>query len=175
MVKITQYHPVKIIILKHPISKSHFLTILGILNHHRKVPMTTIGKDRGIQSIENDIHKLWIEDGIVMKIYRTEINNITLEIAKRLVAERKKICNGKTYPMLVDTNRVPSIDHDAREYLGCEKSCQNLSAIGILSHNPISTIFINFYIKFSQSTIPKKMFNSREKAIRWLNQFRHLN
>ena len=65
---------------------------------------------------EDKYHTLSILDGIIHGIYKPKIKQIDLELAKKLVNDRKIVSKGNTYPVFADLYKAVSISKEARNY-----------------------------------------------------------
>ena len=123
--------------------------------------------------IENQYVQVGLRDEIVYTEYKQNLI-INMEVARRyIVEERLKISNGITRPFLADIRNLKSVDNDARDYLASDEACQFISAIAIVTGNRIQQLFANFYLIFSQPTIPTKLFTNKEKGLQWLRQYKN--
>ena len=127
-------------------------------------------------SIENDIHTLYLVDGIIHAAY-TPKSHITLEKAKQTVKDRIEICNGVPMPVLGDIRHLKGMDNEAREYLAKDECFELLPAIAILAENPFQFIIYKFFFTFinKENKVPTKLFRNKEKALLWLGAFRSSN
>lgn len=121
--------------------------------------------------IETDHAQYWIEEGIIHVIYKSNLL-ISLDIAKKMVAERLKLTAGKTMPLYADIRGLISIDTISRKYLAGEEAIKNLSAGAIHINGLISKLAGNIFITVEKPPIPTKLFTDRDKAIGWLEKFK---
>ena len=124
---------------------------------------------------EDEYHTLYLEDGIIHGTYKPKIRRIDLKLAKKLVSDRKIVSNGKTYPVLADLYKAVAIDKDARNYFSSKESIEGLSAVGVLVSNQIAKFGATIWNMINEPAIPTKIFTNKEKAIKWLQQFRYMN
>jgi hypothetical protein len=128
--------------------------------------------------IDSEYCEMWLENGIIFQIYKPDLV-ITIDIAKAMVEDRLKISNGITRPMLADIRNLVSIDAESREYLAGDRAIYLLSAGAILLGSSlkdyIATLTANIYLKIDRPRFPTKLFNDKEKALKWLETFRNLN
>lgn len=122
--------------------------------------------------IENDYVRLWIEDGIVHEYFKVE--RITLEMARNIVRDRLKLSNGITMPLFIYSNNVKTMDKKAREYFGTEESLMYLSASAMLVDNYVTLLVSKLFLAFTKPALKVEIFKSREKALKWLQQFKNL-
>lgn len=98
---------------------------------------------------------------------------ITLEVAKQVVEERKKLTNYKVAPILVDIRDVKEVDRAARLYFSSPEGTELLSAVAILTESKFSIFLSNFFqsVNLKKSQFPIRMFNNEEAAILWLKEY----
>jgi len=117
----------------------------------------------------------WLEDGIVVQSVNPAISELNLQMAKQLVVDRK-IASGaeeRAVAVLVIPNNSINIDKDVKEYYNMSEPYVNINAIAILIDNPIILFIINIVLAFSRKkNVPTEIFNSKEKALRWLTQYK---
>jgi hypothetical protein len=118
---------------------------------------------------ENETVKIWIEENIVNGIYKSK--NIDLNTAKQIIADRLKICQGKTYPLLADIRNVQSFTKEARDYIATHGT-ELVSATAILTDSPVNKIIGNFYLTISKPQIPTKLFTNKADAEKWLTNYK---
>lgn len=124
--------------------------------------------------IENKYHKMWVQDGVVHQEYKPELR-INIDIAKSMVQDRLSLINGQTMPLLIDARNFASIDSDARRYLGSHDAAKLQSAGAIFINNYLVMLASNIFLNINKPPIPAKVFTDKNKAIRWLQQFRFIN
>jgi hypothetical protein len=120
---------------------------------------------------EQQIAKIWIENDIMNIVFHPE-TVISIEDAKKVVQERIKLCNNKDYPIYADVGGVISIDAATRKYFKGPEARKNAKATAMYVNTPISRFLGNLFMKVDRPIMPTKMFTNREKALKWLNQFK---
>lgn len=120
---------------------------------------------------ENEYVEMWIEDGIVYEIFKADLS-VTLEVAKKIVADRLKTYGAITYPFFIDIRGLVYGDIAARRYFVGEESICYVSAGAILTNNFISRFAGNVFIKIDKPSIPTRLFTNKKKAILWLEQYK---
>lgn len=123
---------------------------------------------------EDQYSKMWIEDGIGFQVYKEDAV-ITLDIAKKMVATRIASFNGIARPVYVDVRNLVSIDSASRKYFASREAGQLILAGAIHLDNPINQFFGNIFLLVDTPITPAKLFSSKDKALQWLQQFKHLN
>ncbi|MCR6640988.1 MAG: hypothetical protein NVV82_18845 [Sporocytophaga sp.] len=114
---------------------------------------------------ENDLIKLWIEDGILWAEYKEIILNT--EEAKKIVSDRILFQNGTVYPAIADIRKIKYINKGANEYLSKEGNIL-VHCVAVIVESHVSEILGNFYLKLSKPPLPTKLFRSAEKAKAWV-------
>jgi hypothetical protein len=115
--------------------------------------------------IENDYAEFWIEEGVIMEVFKPHMKNITLPIAKEIVRDRLKVSNGITMPLLIDSINTLSVDKDARDYFATEESLQFLSISAIVVHNSISLFVGKLFLAFTTPKFKVELFKNRVVAM----------
>ncbi|MEO6302299.1 MAG: STAS/SEC14 domain-containing protein [Bacteroidia bacterium] len=110
-------------------------------------------------------------DDVLMIEFKPDLE-ITLEVAQRIVADRKIISDGKAYPGLGDVRFVKSATKEARAYFELEESQNGVLAGAMLVDSVFSTFLVNFFLKVTKQKMPSKMFTDKQKALKWLAQFK---
>jgi hypothetical protein len=118
---------------------------------------------------ENDFAEFWIEENILFFIYKKN-SFINLEGAKRIVADRTKFQDGKSYPVFCDMRLIRDSDKAGRDYLAKEGS-HLVKAVAVLTISPVARMMSNFYLAIHKPLIPTKLFTSKVEAIAYLKSF----
>jgi hypothetical protein len=124
-------------------------------------------KGHGI--VENDYVKLWIEDGILVILYKKD-SVIGLNAAKEIMALVKKIRKGISYPVLSYNKNIKAISKEAREFFATKEGCEGLVKGAIVVDSGFSKIIGNLFLSVNKPVIQGKLFTNKEEAIEWLNQ-----
>jgi len=113
---------------------------------------------------------IWLEsDGIIRsKVSPGSVDS--LEDAKAFVAAVLKIAPIKRYPALVDIRNKKFTSREARAYYAAQGG--NMASVcAILIGSKLTAVLANFFLRINKPTIPVKIFNSEEKALKWLKSF----
>lgn len=110
-----------------------------------------------------------IRDGLFFLTYK---GKITLEVAKNVVNKRLEFTNGKPYPMLVQGIKVAAMEKEARDFFSTPKGIEGVKAGAIYVDSVFHSFLGNFFLKVSKPNIPAKIFNNKDKAIKWLEQYK---
>ena len=124
-----------------------------------------------MKTLDTTYARFELNDGILMIEFKPDIE-IDLKAAKQIVADRKKMTEGKAYPGLGDTRFIKSATKEARTYFGSEESQEGVLAGALLVDSVFSTLLVNFFLKVTKQKMPAKMFTSKQKAMVWLGQFK---
>ena len=116
----------------------------------------------------NNIVTLSIQKGILHAKYNDCM--VDLEAAKKLVEDRKKFTKGITYPVLITSSGRLELTKEARHFLSSKEGTEGLSSIALVHENSnISIMLINFMLKMHPLLVPIKSFETKEKALSWIN------
>ena len=124
--------------------------------------------------VEFDYFSLWIEKGIICFDYKHDVN-FTLDIVKHMVAERIKLSNGVTRPMLLNVKNRLSIEDEARKLLSSKEFSYFLSAGAILVATPTIRWAVNILVHIDAPVTPTKLFIDKKEALEWLELFKYMN
>ena len=110
-----------------------------------------------------------LKDDILLGTYK---GAITLEIAKKTVETRLKFTEGKSYPVFGQGINVSAIDRDAREYFASAEAVKGIKAGAFYVESVFQSFLINFSFNIFTPIVPVKIFTDRQKAIKWLEQYK---
>ncbi|HYG38341.1 MAG TPA: hypothetical protein VD908_06975 [Cytophagales bacterium] len=122
-------------------------------------------------TVENDFIKMTIVDGILIGTYKTKYI-IDLEAAKKIVADRKILCNGISFPTIGLIEGVTTVTREARSFFGTEEGVIYMKSLAIIVGAPISRAIGNFFLILNRPKVPTKIFNSVEEAKAWSNNYK---
>lgn len=111
-----------------------------------------------------------IRDNILIATYKKGVK-IDLDIARKIVSDRRTVMGNKSMPVMVLNQGVISMDKEARDYLSSPDANKGLIAGAIISDSVFTSILSNFFLSVSKPNIPAKMFTSQEQAMKWLQKF----
>jgi hypothetical protein len=120
---------------------------------------------------ENEFAEFWLEDGIIIEVFKPSVKQITYEIAKKVVEDRLKFTNGIERPMFIDMSEFRVIDKKARDYFGGEESNSLVSAAGIILHSYIAWLAGKLFLSINKPKTNIQLFKTKQKALEWLQQF----
>ena len=121
--------------------------------------------------LETDYIYFQLIDGILHATYKPSI--ITEPIAREVVKARKEYCDNKTYPHLLMEYSVAKIDKQARDYFASSESTEGVADGALIVNSSFKVTLLNFFLKVSKPKIPTHLFNTKEDAIEWLQQFKN--
>lgn len=110
------------------------------------------------------------EDGILHIHIKSELN-WEIEESRELFETRKKIANGKKYPILYTGNHFVIPSSDVRRFVSSQERNELVVADAYVYKSLPQKIIGNFYIKFDKPIRPTRMFTDIDKAIEWLATF----
>ncbi len=108
-------------------------------------------------------------DGIV----HTHINlkkAVSLEQAKLLKDAYVEVTGGVKTPHLFTANKFVIIEKDVMEYMKEVANKYGKADAFVISSLP-QKIMGNFYLKIVKPGVPSKLFQDKQKAIKWLKQY----
>ena len=119
---------------------------------------------------ENEYAHFWIRNSILFFEYKPNIF-IDLNVAQRVVADRVRIQNEKSYPVLCDIRGVVDSDKAARDYLAQSGSILT-KAVSLVAHQKVSLIITSFYLKICKPSVPTKLFTTESAALAFLEAYK---
>jgi hypothetical protein len=101
-------------------------------------------------------------------------SSVDIEEAKTHAKYLIELCNGKSYPFILDGRDVHAkFTHDARNFFSNYKPLLNVrSAQAFLINNTPNKLLLKFYLKFHTPSNPVKVFSNLEDAEQWVSQFK---
>jgi hypothetical protein len=112
------------------------------------------------------------DDEIVYFTYH-EMPELTLEIAKELVANRLDYTKGEAAYFLIDATNLRVVSKEAREYLGRpDGGLKGLLAGAFISDKVLTNVIINLFFKINKPEVPARFFTKKEEALAWLLKIR---
>ena len=120
--------------------------------------------------VKTDLIDMWKENDIVFFEYK--VQNIDLKIAKEIVQLRLNYTNYQDSLLYIDNCNIKIIDKGARDYFGSSEGTKNVKAAAIFTNSVLTSFLANFFLSVNLSRLKSKIkvFNSKEKALIWLNQ-----
>jgi hypothetical protein len=118
---------------------------------------------------ENNYARFWISDGILFFEYKPN-TIIDLMAAKRIVSDRVRFQNEKSFPIFCDVRGVIDTEKAGRDYLAQSGSLLT-KAVGLLVDEKVILTISTFYLQISKPTVPTKIFINEDDALVYLKQF----
>lgn len=124
--------------------------------------------------MENEIvtksGKVWIEDGIIRSKVLIK-GEYTLDMAKDDAKAFRKLVGkikGKKL-LLVEPGDISKVSLETRRYQAIEGP-KIVDKMAQVVGNPVVRVIVSFFMGLSKMSIPIKMFNTVEKAVKWLKE-----
>ncbi|MBD0831510.1 DUF7793 family protein [Aestuariibaculum sediminum] len=117
---------------------------------------------------ENNYASFWLQNGIIHFVYKNQVS-IKYPMAIKIVADRLKIQQGVSYPVLCNIKGLKEIDKDSRRFLSNEGSSL-ITAVAFVSHTPLSSILTKLYTR-NKPIIPTEVFQTEQEALEYLSQY----
>ena len=115
--------------------------------------------------VETEIATMWIEKDILFFIWKEQAY-IDLSGAKKVVAQRIRLQQGKPYHILCSLKGLKNVDKDAWRYLAKE-GAGLIEYLVLVATTPLEQAFSKF-IMTKISTVPTKVFKDMEEAERFI-------
>lgn len=123
--------------------------------------------------VKSDCSETWMENGIVIQDINPALTEVTLPIAKQLIADRKAASGGdKKVAVLVIVNNTVNINKETKQYYKGPEPYANINAIAMVMDNFIASFIANLVFIFKENPVPTEFFNNREKALKWLERYK---
>ena len=119
-------------------------------------------------SEENQIIEFQLNQEILFGKY-PEGFEITLELAKKIVADRLVFQNGKDYPLVLDISGLKNTTKDARVYLS-KDGVKGLTMGAFITKNTVARVTLNFFLAMEKPNVPTNFFTNEEDAINWIKK-----
>lgn len=122
-----------------------------------------------LRFFENDYTRFEDRGDIIYIWYKDRVFN--LEMAKELVAERKKFTQGTPMKAIIFQSGLKGINRDARSYFSSDEAIEGVAAAAILAKNPFERHLANFFIGITviRPKVPTKLFSDEQEALKWLH------
>ncbi|NTW31409.1 MAG: STAS/SEC14 domain-containing protein [Bacteroidetes bacterium] len=126
-----------------------------------------------MENYEELVDDMWIEDEILYITCKHEHN--TEQIVEANIKHRLAITKGKSYLIFADTRKIKSYTREARQRLAQKDAGFGTIAAALYTDSVIHEIIFNFFNVIYKAPAPSKTFTDREKALKWLKQFKEKN
>lgn len=107
-------------------------------------------------------------------IARTQVKpgaEISLSDARENTAAVEKLYKGYKFPLLVDTRKVSYVSKEARDHFSIGDRDTVVNSFALVINSPLSRIIGNFFMGLNKPSVPMKLFNSEQEAVKWLKKF----
>jgi hypothetical protein len=112
------------------------------------------------------------DDGILLAVFHGSPIVVTLEIAKKIVNDRKGLGLQGEYLLMVSNEAGFTFDKAARDFLSSAEGAEGIVAAAILIRNPIDLATVRFMSIFGKPPIPMCYFSDERRAKVWLQKHR---
>lgn len=117
---------------------------------------------------DTKIAKIFIRDGILHVIVHDN-QSIELRDVDGILPDIEAVCDGKKYPILLDTGINKKVTTSARQFIA--KRFQKFrTAEAIICQTYYHRILTQLYISVNRPGNPVKVFNNHEDAEKWLQE-----
>lgn len=136
-----------------------------------------VKKDGNIEGLsftpdkQSDSIHIFVENRIIIATYLQDVE-ITLEVKKEHHRIYKEVAGLKDLPLCLIIDDGVEITREARDFARKIEPKQPFTACAVVVNSLAYKILANFYVVFHKPVKPFKVFNSKESAIQWLEQFR---
>lgn len=120
--------------------------------------------------IENKCFYTWLDQyGICHSVVK---DDATVELADAVENKEdvKTLAGDNIPPILVDIRKIKKMSEEAREYFAMKNRKAGVSAIALVIKSKTSKVVGNIYLSIHKPTVPTKLFNDKEEAVKWLVQ-----
>jgi hypothetical protein len=124
-------------------------------------------------TFEDECVRMELKDGILHFSFKPDVH-VTLAMAKSAVENRQALCEGKSYPALIQDFGLSQLDKDARDFFSGPDGTKGISAGAMVASNQFNRFIGNFVLRITHdnSKTPARLFDSVEEAFNWLQQFK---
>ncbi len=111
------------------------------------------------------------KDGIVYIEVKAN-TEIGIREVEQVVNTLENIFEGKKFPLLIVTGEYTLPTPEARAYIATPESDPYASAEAYVVKSLSQKLVGNVFLSFNKPARPTRIFNSEEKALEWLQQFK---
>jgi len=97
---------------------------------------------------------------------------VTFEDAVEIIAAGKKLTHNGLIKILIDGRGIKSISNKAQKVFANKDLINYVKAQAMVYESLATKMLANIYLQWANPPYPTRMFNSAEKAIEWLNQYK---
>lgn len=110
---------------------------------------------------ENDMATMWLENDVLFFIWKEQVS-IDLSGAKKVVADRIRVQQGRPYPVLCSLKGLKNVEKEAWRYLSNEGT-DMVQSLVLVATTPLERAFSKFIIT-KMATIDTKVFDNMDQA-----------
>lgn len=119
---------------------------------------------------ESEYIQYRIEDGVLFADYK-EIEMLSLPIAKNIIATRKALIKGRSFPMLLDLTKVKNASKESLSFFASKYSTEGvLKGAFIVSTSSFARLMFNFFLLIYNPGPSCRLFQSKDEALKWLKK-----
>lgn len=120
-----------------------------------------------IKGYEDHEIKLEIIDGIMWGTFKDGVI-ITKEMSSKIIRERIKFSNGKSYPVMADCTGVKYWTMSSRNHDMKKQAYDLIDFTAVLVSSVIVPILWKYTSLLFPPPVPCKVFSSKEEALKWM-------
>lgn len=122
------------------------------------------------KEIRSPYHKIhFLDNGIIKLIPIT--SDESLDKAKNVLAEIKKIAGCIKHPLIVDVRHNISISREARQFYSGKEFADIVTSLALIVESPISKVLANFFLFMNKPPYSTRLFTNEDEAIEWLKDY----
>lgn len=115
---------------------------------------------------ENEHATFWVSEELLYFTYKEGVH-IDKATAKRIVADRIRFQDERTFAVVCDIRGVASMDKEARDYLAQTGSILT-RAVALVGTDAVSISMSTFYIRINRPTVPTALYSNLADAVHYL-------
>jgi len=123
-----------------------------------------------MKEYKDDNFIIKLEDGITHIICLT--SELDFEAIDTGIKNRILITGNEHCVILGDIRKLKKISREARQRLSATDGGEGVAAVAFVLNSKLHKIMFNFFHSIYKAPAPTKLFNDKEKAINWLEQFK---
>ncbi len=122
-------------------------------------------------TIKTSVYTTWMgQDGIARTVVKRNAE-VSLKEAQENTEAIFSLYKDKKFPLLIDSRNIKAISKEARDHFSIRNRETTVTSFGILIDSPLSRIIGNFFMGLNKPSVPAKLFNEEEEALKWLKKF----
>lgn len=125
-----------------------------------------------VSSVELGKISVCVTDSNVFIINIEKDTEVTLNVAKEVIAAMEQIADGRKMPVLIIAKDYSLPTKEAREFLADKDASPYASAEAYVISSMAQRIIGNFYLNVNKPQRPTRLFNKVEEALAWLELFK---